>query len=347
MHNTLALFVATFTYSLTVLRTVRNSTSDAPPFVPQIAVTVALLLALCSVLALVLFLAHLASEIRVETMLRRVHKEARGTVVRVLEERDGPSSTTVVLPTPPQDAVPLMAASSGFLTSVDEPALLEAAVATDAVVLLERPPGSSLVVGTPVGWAWTLAGGVLSPESRECLRAAVERSLTTAHEHTGAEDVTYGFKQITDVASKALSPGINDPRTAVHALGHSAALLALVAGRVLGPTVLRDDDGRARLYRDLPDLTDLLDLAVSAPRRYGAADPDVLARLLALLAEVAWSTEVPAHRQAVSDQLVRVERSIGAQDFDDAEQERLAELAETVRAALDGRHRSPATAVVS
>ncbi len=76
VHVTLALFVATFVYSLTVLRTVRTEASSAPGFVPQVSVTVALLLALASVLGLVLFLSHLAGEIRVETLLHRVHTQA-------------------------------------------------------------------------------------------------------------------------------------------------------------------------------------------------------------------------------------------------------------------------------
>ncbi len=346
VHLTLALFVSTFTYSLTVLRTVRSSTSDAPPFVPQISVTVALVLALSSVLALVLFLAHLASEIRVETMLRRVHNEARATILRVLDERDGPH-VPAVLPTPPADAVPLLAPRSGFLTSTDEQALLAAAAETGTVLLLERPPGSSLVVGTPIGWGWPLDGGALADGAAEELARALGKAISTAHEHTSAQDVTYGFKQITDVAAKALSPGINDPRTAVHALGHSAALLALVAGRDCGPKLLRDEQDRPRVYRDLPDLEQLLDLAIAAPRRYGAADPDVLARLLALLAEVAWSTDVRAHRDAVRGQLARLQRTVSEQSFDDVELRRLDELAETVRAALLGRHRSPARAVVS
>ena len=69
MQITLGVFLGTFAYALTVLRTVRTGADDQELFVPQIAVTVAFLLAVASVFALVIFLAHLAKEIRVETML--------------------------------------------------------------------------------------------------------------------------------------------------------------------------------------------------------------------------------------------------------------------------------------
>ncbi|MER6008930.1 DUF2254 family protein [Nonomuraea angiospora] len=84
---TLALFVATFTYALTVLRSIRTAEDGQMMFVPQISVTTGFALALASVLALALFLAHLARAIRVETMLRKVHAEANDTLRRVLPPR--------------------------------------------------------------------------------------------------------------------------------------------------------------------------------------------------------------------------------------------------------------------
>ncbi len=353
VHVTLALFVSTFVYSLTVLRTVRTQVNASPGFVPQVSVTVAMLLALASVLGLVLFLSHLAGEIRVETMLRRVHRQAEDTAERTLDERDG-VGTEVVLPEPPSGAVPIVAPSSGFLTAVDSARLLRLAVDTGSVLLLERPPGSSVVAGTPIGWRWPSetdptggAGEGRHGGDGESVSARLGEALTIAHEPTASQDVSFGLKQITDVASKALSPGINDPRTAVRALGHSSALLCGFSRLSLGPDVLTDEQGAARVFRFRQDFADLLDLSVSAPRRYGAADPDVLARLYALLAEVAWTISLPRHNEAVERQRRRLDTTAEQQDFDDVERGRLTELSQQVTAAIDGRHDSPATPVVS
>lgn len=347
VHVTLALFVATFVYSLTVLRTVRTESSSTPGFVPQVAVTLALLLALTSIVGLVLFLSHLAGEIRVETMLRRVHARAEDAAGQFLDQRAG-TDAPVVLPAPPAGAEPLLATASGFLTSVDGALLLRLAIDTGSVLLLERAPGSSIVAGTPLGWRWSAADEPAgAPLHQDELAARLDQALTIGHEPTGVQDIGFGLKQITDVASKALSPGINDPRTAVRALGHSSALLGTYSSLELGPDVLVDDEQRPRVYRYRPDFADLLDLAVSAPRRYGAADPDVLARLYALLAEVAWTARLPRHRAAVTGQLERLDRTTRRQDFDEVELSRLADLSEQVRAAVAGRHLSPTSPVVS
>lgn len=335
VHFTLTLFLTTFVYALTVLRTVRTDAPGQDEFVPQISVTVAFLLAMASVLGLVFFLAHLVKEIRVETMLRRVHSEADETVRRVLPERDA-DTPLVTLPNVPPQAVPLVAEASGFMTGLDEEAVLAAAVETDAVVMMQATPGDSLVVDTPIAFAWSATGGRPAPDTTQQLQQRVACAVGARFEHTAAQDITFGLRQLTDVANKALSPGINDPTTANHAIGHTSALLCAMVRRDLGPWVLRDDRERVRVVLCRPDLDRLLELAVAGPRRYGAADPDVLARLYVLLREVAWCTNLPSHREAIFGHLERMGTTAAAQDFDQTETARLMRLHRQVSAALRG-----------
>ena len=332
----LALFLTTFTYALTVLRTVRTAETGHKMFVPQFSVTMAFVLALASVLGLVLFLSHLAQEVRVETMLRNVHGDANETIRRILPERRCPPTGDEALPVPPAETLPLLAGSSGFLTLVDETALLAAAVDADAVLLIDRYPGASVVAGTPIGVGWPRAASSFALDVQDRLLGCVAKAITTAHERTGVQDVGFGLRQLTDVATKALSPGINDPTTAVHALGHSSALLCELATRDLGSRLLRDDEDQVRVILCRPDLADLLDLAVAQPRRYGAQDPTVLARLTSLLCELAWHADRD-RRQAIADQLARLRTTATAQNFDSDEHARLARLAEQVEQALSGR----------
>ena len=76
---------------------------------------------------------------------------------------------------------------------------------------------------------------------------------------------------------------------------------------------------------------------MAQPRRYGAADPLVLARLLTLLRELAWTVERPDHRRAITEQLNRLRATTDAQGFDPTEHHRLTTLAEHVRNALTGQ----------
>lgn len=336
---TLGLFLGTFAYALTVLRTVRTAADNQQPVIPQISVTVAFVLAVASVFALVIFLAHLAKEIRVETTMATVHGDASTTIRRVLPGRDADPAPTA--PAIPPSATPVDAASSGFLTWIDDRSLLRAAVAADAVVAITEPPGSSLIAKVPMGCCWRTDHGQFDPDDLERLREAVADGVHTGPERTAAQDAEFGFRQLVDVVVKALSPGVNDPTTAVHGLGHLSALLTELADRDLGPRVLADDDGRVRVILRRPTFAEVLDLAVSPARRNGADDPEVLTRLFLLLREVAWVAPDPDQRAAVAAQLGRLRATAAAQSFDAAEHEELSRLGDRVDQAL-ARHWRPA-----
>ncbi len=336
VQGTLALFLATFVYSLAVLRLVRSEVDGDQPFVPRISVTVAFLLVVASAFVLVLFLAHLTRTIRVESMLQNVHEEASATIRAALTERGESNELPVPVPVAPEHADRMLATKSGFLTRVDERGLLRAALASDAVVHLEVHPGDFLVRGVPAARTWAYDAGTLPDDVRETLHAAVADAVHTGYERTAGQDVAFGLRQITDVASKALSPGINDPTTAVHAIGHLATLLCDLADHELGPQVLRDDDDVVRVVLERPDFAELVDVAITQPRRYGAADPQVLAALFRLLDSLAHRVPRGLH-PVVRTELLRLQHTVEAQDLDSVEVAMLAVLHQRVMDDLDPR----------
>ena len=330
VHVTLALFLATFAFSLTVLRSVRDEANGNAAFVPEMSVTIAFVLAIASVIGLVLFLAHLTREIRVETMMRRVNVETQDTMDRVFPA-DRPDRGPEPEPAPGQAAVLIRSAQSGFLTSVDKASLVRAAGDAGGIIRLDREPGSSLVKGVPFATAWPLtAGATFTAAIRDELEASVNAAVATGFERTNVQDVGFGFRQLVDVAARALSPGINDPTTAVHIIGHLSSLLCRLAGRDPGPEHLTDDAGRVRVVLALPTFKDFLDMAMNQPRLYGAADPDVAGRLLALLQELAGCDRTGQYRTEILEHRGRMRVAIDAGKYSPAEQRHLLDLADAV-----------------
>lgn len=345
---TLGLFLATFVYALTVLRTVRTAQDAQDAFVPEISVTLAFFLAVASVTSLVLFLGHLARQIRVETMLRTVHADARDALGAAvtdrgerLGERPNPGPARDRLPRPPAHARQVVATESGFLVRVEEDALYRAAGQAGAVVLITCHPGVFAIEGTPIGWLWAQPDTSIDAPARERLAERIGQFILVGPERTSAQDSGFGLRQLTDVAIKALSPGINDPTTAIHALGHISALLCELAATDPGPVVLTDEDGAPRVVLMRPRLGDLLEQALTQPRRYGAGDPQVLSRLAWLLRELAWNTSAPAHHAVIAAQLHRLRATIAAQDFDEHEQAHLGAVVQGARQALVGVWNAP------
>ena len=84
-------------------------------------------------------------------------------------------------------------------------------------------------------------------EGRSRVRTPLRRMVAIGHERSPEQDPRFAFRIIVDIASKALSPAINDPTTAVLAIDQLQHLLGLVGRRHLDDERVRDQAGPIRL----------------------------------------------------------------------------------------------------
>ena len=291
----LAVLLGTLVYTTAVLRVIDG---EAP--LPDVALLFAAVLGLATIGAILAFITHMTRILRVDTMMRAVHDETDTVIATFYPAYGDPR------PRDPAElhcadgaATDLLVRRSGFVQTVDVEALLRAAREHDAVVAIEARPGDHVVRGTPLATVWPLGGGAVAGAD---LEQAVNAAVRVGYERTIAQDAAFGFRQLTDIAVKALSPGINDPVTAAHAVGHMADLLVTLSGRRLGPTLHADADGVGRVVVPDRDLPYYLDLACGPIRRYGRAEPTVLVALLRMLRDVATAARDDGQRAHIADQ---------------------------------------------
>ncbi len=238
------------------------------------------------------------------------------------------------------------ARSSGFVRTIAKEPLVEAAAKHDVVVQITVRPGDHVVRGTPIAvYASRRANaahraGETSPANQHRdnghgIERAIRDSVTLGYERTLEQDVGFGFRQLEDVAVKALSPGINDPVTAGHAIGHMSDLTVVLAGRRLGPTLHEDDDGVGRVVIPDRDLRYYLDLSCSQVRRYGTRDSTVLAALMRLLRDVATAARDDEQRAEIERQ-VRLVLAATPDSLQDEDKREVDTMAQRVRSALRG-----------
>ena len=87
------------------------------------------------------------------------------------------------------------------------------------------------------------------------------------------QDPRFVFRILVDIASKGLSPAINDPTTAVLAIDQIHHLLRRIGARSLDEGRVHDSAGRLRLVYRTPDWEDFVHLAVTEIRQFGCEDP--------------------------------------------------------------------------
>lgn len=320
----LAVLIATFVFALTTLRGL--NTEDQ---LPEVSLFVVFLLSLGSMAALVGFISHMVRLLRVDTMMMGVHGETHAVLERFYRPYDDPPPRPDNALTADRRARSVVADRSGFLRRVDVDGVAEAAARAGALVELAVRPGDHVARGTPVAH---FSGTVSDPGT---LDQDVRRCLELGYERTPEQDAALGFRQLSDIAVKALSPGINDPGTAAHAVGYLADLLIRLCGLSLGPRVHFDSSDSPRVIVPGRDLRYYLDLSCGLVRRFARREPIVLVALLRMLRDVAASTRDPEQSREVARQVDLVLDEM-APDLIDEDAEAVRDMARRVEAVLSG-----------
>jgi uncharacterized membrane protein len=291
VQTVIAGFVGTFVFALVALRLVRADQ------VPGVTVNVAVLLAFGAIALLIAFFHHMANEIRVERLIDAVWGEAREVIASTLAPR-----TRGDEPVEPQGTPAALghATRSGRVQTIADERLTALARDAGATIVVVPGPGDFVIEGEVVvrihGDA--AAAAEAAPAAVEAVELGAQRSMT--------QDVAFGIDQLTDIALRALSPGINDPTTAEEALLRSADLLRRLADRQLATRVV--EDGRILLLRSRPSFEDLLSRAFDQAAAEAEAQADVATSLVLIdaLGRVVAATDDPARVEAARERVRRV-----------------------------------------
>lgn len=269
---TLGVLLGAFAYALIVLRSVRGGEESA--FVPSLGVTVGLILSGACIALMIYFVHHVATRINVDTVINLVYDDVRRDIDRLTSpDRDEPADVDIDW----QAAGVVRFDSSGYLQQIDAAGLAEWASEHDTTIRLLLRPGMFVYPGAALALVCPPVEG-----AGEALHDATALSAQAG----SPNDLTYPILQLVEVAVRALSPGINDPRTAISVLDRLGATLARLASRELRSGVIRHG-GEPRLL--IPDLTygDVLQAMFPMIRQAAGRTPAVLLHLMAVLNAVA------------------------------------------------------------
>lgn len=282
----LGALVATFAFSLVALRSVHEG--DGGAFVPQLAVSVGLLMGFGCIGVLIWFLHHVAASISVDRVVALVAAELDQGLDKACGDGTDPGAAPGATP----DAATLRAPGSGYLRVLDDASLADWAAGCGAVLHLEVRAGGFVLPGSVVG-------RVGPPERQDQAQAALAEAMVLGQSRSVEQDLEYAVRQLVEIGLRALSPGINDPFTAIGVLDRLGATLAGLAGRALPEGVFRRE-GEVRLVRPATDYAGLADAMFHMLRQGAAGQPAVMIRMLEVLAAVAAVEPDPGRRAVLA-----------------------------------------------
>ena len=277
----LGTFVGTFLYCLLVLRTVRSV--DEVTFVPHIAVTGGVVLAVASVVVLIFFIHHVSNSIQASHIIASVSAELEEVIDRLYPETMGggerhPDSGGALSAFEggrgAGSFVTILAKKSGYVQAVDGEALLSLAGQKNMIIRLERGAGQFVVAGCPLALLYPE-----NPTDGGGIEKQVVDAYTLGRDRTAAQDTEFLLLQLVEIAVRALSPGINDPITALMCLDRLGQALCHLAARELPAPGRCDAKGDLRLITSVVTFEKMAESAFGEIHHYGHTDPLVAKRL--------------------------------------------------------------------
>jgi|GEM_PF-459502 len=282
----LGFFLATFVFCILSLALLHRPGDIGS--VPTVTVAVAILLSIGGVVLLAVFVNHIMVNVRIGSVLASIQRTFEATAAAVYGSgcdadpavgSEGTSDDDVVVQETdgPAEVADVRATSSGYVQLVRIGRLVEIARSRDVSLRVEVQPGDFVHQGQ------TVATARLQTGSSDDLDAAVRRAVVLGAERTPAQDLRLSLSQLQEVAFRALSPGINDPHTAVSAVGRIRACLLLLAGREEPRRVFADKDGRLRLRIPVLRFNELLGSTLGPLIPEASRSPEVLIEVLRTL----------------------------------------------------------------
>ena len=251
--------------------------------------TVGLFLALASLGVLIYFIHHAAESIQAENVIGEVSRELQRAIDRLYPERLGANpakrprrdTSTVAAESTTAETSTISSPVSDYLQSIDVERLLELSKRHDLVLSVVQRPGKFCVQG----------GDLLKVQPQERADESVVQALKDCFyfgsRRTLVQDVEYAIDQLVEVAVRALSPGVNDPFTAVNCVDRIGAALCTLVHREFPSRFRVDDAGTLRVVTNASTESGIIDACFDQIRQASTGNVSLTIRLLETINEVA------------------------------------------------------------
>lgn len=262
-------------------------------FIPKLSVYLVSLLGIVSFVLIIFFVHHMAMTIQADAVVARLGNELDRAIKHTLLRRENEESADGdedgeswrdELKELEDNGREITAERSGYVQVIDFDHLVKIATEHNAQIHLTCRPGHFLVEDRPIAHATN------PKKDDEEFVEGVRDAVQLGERRTQAQSAEYEISALVEVALRALSPGVNDPFTAIACLDHLTDSLAILLQGETRPTVIRDQNDNIRLYRHPQTFQHFIDTGFHPIRKNARNNIQTLhsmARSLEVLAAIA------------------------------------------------------------
>jgi len=318
---TLGLLLATFVFSLLVLRHVRG---DPEMFIPHFSTFGVFLLMLVSLGFFIVFIHRLSTSIQAEQVVADVLCELEALIDEVFPEEESDSERRDPERCPPDDGgstatVRYVGERSGYLQAVNREELVELARDRRMFIDVTARPGDFVLTKESIA---TVRMEDQS-DAGDALNKKISMAFLLGDHRTPEQDALYGIRQLVEVALRALSPGINDPFTAIHCIHGLSVALSKMMSRPGPRECLTDANGSPRVSLKHHSFADIVDATYSLLRPSARERPEIALAIVESLARVASICPANERVTVLREEATRIVERLDVDGFAELDSKRL------------------------
>lgn len=268
----LGIYIGTIVYAFFLLSTIRDLSSGVN--IPALSIYLLLLLTIIDIFLFIYFLDYVTSTVKYETVIDRVRNQTMSTMKREFKKEEIGVRLWENLP-----FTEIKADQSGYFQSFNQSQLLTLVKEKDIFVTFLFQLSRYVLKDLPFIRVYAKA------EVDESTLSEIKATIDFFNGQPIDKNSDYGFRQLTEVAIKALSPGINDPGTAVICLQALSDILAYKLSHEVSP-IINDSNGTSRIYCPITSFGEIFSKCIEPIWNYGKEDQFVREELTLIIEQL-------------------------------------------------------------
>ena len=310
----LGAYISTFAYCLIILNTIRNN--DQVVFVPSFAILIALLSTVANIILLIFFIHNTAVSIQANTVISDISESLSKNIKTLFPESEEDNldeekeQDEDLLKRGFKEKHTFSASKSGYLQYISFESLIGLAVELDSLIELHFRPGDYLVKDVELGTVYSQ----VTLEKEKISR--LQTQFIVGKNRSQQQDAEHSIHQMVEIAARALSPGINDPYTAITCIDNLTATMCYLATTKFPSKYLHDKEGKLRIIADPLTYEGMIDAAFNQIRQYAKGNPAVIIRLMEALITINKFTKGKKHKKAIEKHAMMV-LNVANKSFDE------------------------------
>ncbi len=291
----LGIYIGTIVYALFLLSTIRDI--DSGIYIPALSTYLLIVITIVDIFLFIYFLHYITQSVKYEVIIERIYKDTQEVLEHTCRLDAEPTHTEF-----PDHPYLICTEKAGIFEGFDKDLLIRLGNDHDCTFAFIHTPGTFILKGLPLM--------KINRELPEDIQDKVKKVVFLHTSESIQGNFLYGFRQLMEVAIKALSPGINDPGTAVVSL---RALFQLLAYRIgyFPDQAIKNQEGQTRIFLAVLSFESIFSQTVLPVWDYGKNDRLIQQELYHLLKQL----QSVKSNESVGKLLQKVKLGIDSQEL--------------------------------